>query len=538
MLNVLVVEDEEYVRKSIVCKIDWEQYGFHLAGEAENAIEALRFMDEQDIDIVITDIKMPEISGLELIEKLKNKFETMKFIIVSGYSEFEYAKMALSYSVSEYLLKPVKEELLVKALAKVKEEILQEKSELLKKKDMEEKIRENSEFIKSYYITKLIQPDDGENGASVYLNKLKGEFRYEWFRVSILRVIPRCEKNKNGSYKNSMEQMFEQLREIYGGENVRVSNNLKYSYDWIILENLQRDSSGTLMQKHLKAIETVNKKFYLDCIVGSGTGVCGLSNISESYANAEYAVKEAIVRGINRVIEYGRLDPDNHVPQSCISEKNEEIIQKYLESGNVLKLNQYVRQQMEGLARRDKNVTHHVYFQLALDLFVSITKFLHKNLKAEYSGGELEPEFINELSKCCTLAAIMQWCAKCIDWYENMIGENITNSSEELVASIKKYISNNYSTDISLNLIADKYNISPNYLSRVFKAYTNECFKSYVTKMRMEKAFELIMNSELKLYDVSEIVGYEDPKYFSKVFKNYFGFPPSRFTDGIFQEVN
>jgi YesN/AraC family two-component response regulator len=207
----------------------------------------------------------------------------------------------------------------------------------------------------------------------------------------------------------------------------------------------------------------------------------------------------------------------------------EKIINKYLDNGDTASLKQYIGKVFEDLSKWDQKINHHTYFNLALDLFVTIKRYLQRNSNIVSSVSELEPEFLSELTKCCTLDGVVGWCETCINWYESLVSDNYNNSGKEQVAAIRKYIVNNYGMEISLNSIAEKYNISANYLSKVFKIYTNESFKSFLTKIRMEKAIELIMNSELKLYNISEIVGYDDPKYFSKVFKNYFGFSPSRF---------
>jgi two-component system response regulator YesN len=261
-----------------------------------------------------------------------------------------------------------------------------------------------------------------------------------------------------------------------------------------------------------------------------GTKVKGLRSISKSYAHAEYALKEAIILGLNRIIDYQPPEKPA-INLSWINVSEDKIINKYLDNGDTSSLKEYIVKVFEDLSKWDQKINHHTYFGLALDLFVTIKRYLQRNSSIVFQGNEMEPEFLNELTRCCTLEGVIRWCENCINWYESLISDNFNNSGKELVASIRKYIVNNYGMEISLNSIAEKYNISPNYLSKLFKIYTNESFKSFLTKIRMEKAIELITNSELKLYNIAEIVGYDDPKYFSKVFKNYFGFSPSQFNE-------
>ena len=530
MLNVLVVEDEEYVRKSIVFKVDWERLGLKLAAEAENGFQALDIINNQDIDVVITDIRMPGMSGLELIEKIKETQEKMRFIIVSGHSEFEYAKKAMLYHVSDYILKPVKGAHLERTLERIREELLEEKVDLLYRKNIEKSMKENSELIKNYYFIKLLLQEAETEETAAYVDKLSKDFEHDWFHVSILRVIPKLidKKDKSAIDRKSVDNMIGRMKEIYDGQNIKFYNNLRNAYEWIILTNFAADAYKSPRGKHIQAIESINEEFGVNCIIGMGIRVKGLSSISKSYAHAEYAVKEAIIMGLNRIIDY--QPPQNPVINlSWINVNEEKVINKYLDNGDTASLKQYITKVFHDLAKWDQKINQHTYYNLALDLFVTIKRYLQRNSKIVSSANELEPEFLSELTKCCTLEGVIQWCETCINWYESLISDNYNNSGKDLVAAIRKYIVNNYGMEISLISIAEKYNISANYLSKIFKIYTNESFKSFLTKIRMEKAIELIMNSELKLYNISEIVGYDDPKYFSKVFKNYFGFSPSRF---------
>lgn len=528
-LNVLVVEDEEYVRKSIVYKVDWESLGFNPVKEAENAYQALEIIAKEDIDLIITDIKMPGMNGLELIEKVKEEYDNKRFVIVSGYSEFEYAKKALLYNVSEYILKPVKGAELERILSRIMMEILEEKDDALYRENIEKSHKENTELIKNYYLIKLLQQEPGKEELELYLKKLSPDFGNKRFVVSILRVIlSHTTDKKEGGAKNNTGNIIKRLGEIYADEHIRIYNNLKYSYEWIIIDNYKKEEDSRLKSKHQAAIKSINDEFGINCIIGVGTEVKVLENLGESYAKAEFAVKEAILKGINKIIDY--QPHENVLNLNWLNVNQEEVIVKYLDNMNTAGLKEHVKVTFEGLSHWEQ-INHKTYFNLALDLFVTLKKYIQRNSDIVTKSNEFEPEFLNDLTKCSTLDGVIRWCETCINWFESLMSENYNKSGKELVISIRQYIINNYGSDISLNYIADKYSISPNHLCKLFKLYTNETFKAFITKIRMEKAIELIINSEFKLSSISELVGYEDPKYFSKVFKSYFGFPPSQFKE-------
>jgi len=531
LLNVLVVEDEEYVRKSIVYKVDWAQLGFNFALEAENGLRALEIVEQQDIDVIITDIRMPGMNGLELIEKVKETHERMRFIIVSGHNEFEYAKKALSYNVSEYLLKPVKGSQLEKTLSKVKDELLKEKVDILYRKNIEKRFKENSELLQNYYLTKLIQSEEGSVQAQKNAQALGDEMPCEMVEVSVLRVLttPAGGKDQDYSLLDSLDNMFQALQDIYTAENVHIYNNLKNAYEWIVINNFETDSEKSVRGMHSRAIKSITDEFGVNCIIGVGTCEQGLEKLPASYAKAELAVKEAIVIGVNRIIPYE--DKYTNLNVNWLTVSDDQLIGKYLDTGNTASLKAYIEKVFRTLRTHNEQINHLAYYSLALDLFVILKKHLQRNSEMAGSDNDFEPEFLSELTGLATLEEIIKWCEMCIMWYESLITESDNSTGKDLVGIIRSYITNNYGADITLGFVAEKYNISPNYLSRVFKIYSNESFKSFITRIRMEKAIELMMGSELKLYSISEMVGYEDPKYFSKVFKNYFGFPPSRFDE-------
>lgn len=532
ILNCLVVEDEEYVRKGIIYKIDWERLGLHLAAEEENGIDALKTIERGDISIVITDIRMPGMNGLELIEKVKDMDENIKFIIISGYGEFEYAKKALSYNVSDYILKPVKGAQLERTLCKVRDEILAERMDVLYRRSLEKMFKANSHLISNYYFIKLIQDNISEADLSKYKSKIVGDFPHPLFQISILKVIPVLSRQANKTLysEKDLEKMMERLNEIYSKHSVTVFNDLKNAYEWILLYNFEKDGYSDHSPIHATTIAALHEEFGVNLIIGMGAEVEGIDNAKESYGKAGFAVKEAIVKGVNKVIDFKNVD--NHVKKlNWLSVDDEKAIISYLDNMNSAKLKEYISKLFEGLSRWELKINHLAYYNLALEILVTIRKFMQRNRNMVFSHNESEPEFFSELTLCCTMDSVVKWCKKCIDWYEGFLVDDDNASGRELLTTIRKYIIHNYGQDISLNSIADKFHISPNYLSRIFKVYSAESFKTFLTKIRMEKAIELIMNSELKLYNIAEIVGYTDPKYFSKVFKGYFGFSPSSFCE-------
>lgn len=510
MLNLLVVEDQEIIRKLIVHKV--YNTGVQLGSllEAENGLQALKIITSNNIDIVITDIRMPQIDGLELIEHATRINLRIKFIIISGYNDFEYAMRALHCNVCDYITKPINPNQLQNTILRIQKEIERDKIDILYKYNLERKFNEDKELIINYHINNMLNKGYGSS-AQEFLTNL---FSKEYFEISIIK---KC--------------VYSFMEELYAESDIQILNDLKYPYEWIIIYNVDDPEHKSLLKKHLKLIQVIKNETNADCIIGVGSTVKGIKELIESYRKAEITVKESVVKGLNKVIEYNSIKQDYSEPLES-NPMNEAIIKKYLENGNAFKLKEYIGYNIEFLLKQ-RAINYADIFNFATELLVMIKRDLQYRASIVFTGCEAEPEFLTKLTKCYTKNEIIEWCAFCIDWHKGMLQNNITGSCKELIENIKAFVTQNFNLAITLDLISEKYNISANYFSRMFKTYNGECFKTYLTRIRMEKAMELIASSKLKLYDISEIVGYDDPKYFSKVFKSYFGFSPSRSSEEL-----
>ncbi|MGI6778533.1 MAG: response regulator transcription factor [Acetivibrionales bacterium] len=354
MLNALIVDDEPFIRKGILNKIKWSQFGIKTPAEASDGIEAMEYLKSNQVDIVFTDIKMPEMDGIRLVEEARKQFgEIHKFVIISGYGEFEYARQAMKFGVTDFLLKPVKE------------------------------------------------------------TELK-----EIVTFNIAAILRERQKNE---YKKILE-----------------------------VSNLLNDEQKKLFKVYLQ----------------EGKKECIIKLIDEIFSK----VKQSVSRNSNAVVH-----------DLCLE-----------------------------------------YFMLLSSLFGEDDKYTKTILGEKY---EVIEEIINQKSIDDILIYVKEQSNKVFD----SLFKDRKVTGEEIVREVKSYIDSHYYEDITLNTISNKFFIHPNYFCRIFKDIIGQNFSDYLTGIRIKKAQELLLSSDLMLKDISEMVGYEDPRYFSQVFKKYCGITPSEY---------
>ncbi|MBU3145774.1 response regulator [Clostridium sp. CF012] len=534
MYKLILVDDEEEVRKGIIQKINWQQYGFELVGEAENGREALELSEKFTPDVVITDIKMPFMDGLQLSEELRKRYPTIKIIILTGFDKFEYAQKAVNLNVVEYALKPVSAKEFIEVLLRVKAQI---DEEMLRKKDMEAM---NEYFVKSlpilkekfltYLITSKLNKDEIEEKCKNYNINLNGN-RFVVAAINIDRKIIYKDKKIDNSNEvdlikfaviNIIEEiLFERDRGI-----VFIHNDLIV----IISPYLEEDRGYIFnsIQATLEEIkQNIEKYLKLTITIGLGTITSDVSNIYDSYQNAILALDYRFIMGNNRIIWIEDIEPSS-------SEKIvfDEIMEHDLRSSIKVGTESEIIQTIDGLFYQLLDVkAPFKHFQIyLLEILTTIIKTAESlNVDLTYIFGENYNLFV-ELYEFNDLNQVKSWFEYISIKIMNYITKDRQDSCTLLVEKTKAYINKHYSdSSITINSLCNYLYISPTYFSFIFKKETKMTFINYLTQIRMDASKELIKATKLKSFEIAYKVGYAEPNYFSYCFKKHFGISPSEF---------
>lgn len=523
-LNVMIVDDEVQIRKGIRAKVNWDDLGLQLIGEASDGREALDYANIHNVDIMITDINMPEMDGLMLIKQLSEVQQNMKFIIISGYSEFEYARTAMQYGVSEYLLKPVLDTELQSSLMKVREELLRPESVWIKEHVVKEKLMKRDEAL-----LHLVSHSNDKETILSLMKKSGMEWSHPLFSVGLLKLefeeIANEYLNDEESFYSALIHMFDN---VVGEKTDGCLFKSKNEYEFILLLNTTNPQKKEDVKQALKSfIKQILEVFGMNSTIGLGRWIEGIQLVKNSFKDAQSAVKEKILKGNGKLIDitdilvkpfYLDLDSESKIlTQLMIDRKKEEV-------------REYISHLFNNFIQFKKVTSYNQIVELFLEIY-----FIVKNVVQENKGSGDQAVFglDGDLTDIISRFESLDQMTFCLYEYAETVIDQISDghdvSGKEIVNSVRKYINDFYGSDITLNKISKKNHINPIYFSRIFKTYVGENFNNYLTRIRMEEAMKLMNSSSLKIHEISGIVGYDDPKYFSKVFKKHFGTSPSMY---------
>lgn len=534
-IKVFLVEDEMVIRRGIKNSIDWEKEGYIFCGEASDGELAYPMIIKEKPDILITDIRMPFMDGLELCKLVKKELPNIKILILSGYEEFDYAKEAIRLGVTEYLLKPISSGKLLEALNGVSESIRREKEDKdLVRKYMEE-MRENTEHEKQKFFEQMIagnlsMADALETGKKYEMNLSAGMYNLLLFRFTLGE-----ENRKSGELLGEAEYAIEKLTE-----------RLEYVFEfqrgvegWAFLLMADNEEQMSERVKELsKDLEEIMKNYSTIAYFGGiGQPVARLRELEESFREAERALAARFTMELNRIISVedirmaqnvDTLD-DIEIMSFGEIEKTRTILEKFLNNGAEDEIDEFVDVYINELPEENlKSVLMRQY--IIMDAYIVMMSFCEKIEGIEGEMQAQSEELKNSMKTIQTLEEIKNYIRMLL---KKIIGVRDTISGRrysDIIEIAKDQIRKTYMSDeISLNTIAAEVGMSPSYFSSIFSKEMGKTFVEYLTEIRMDRAKELLMCSSMKTSEIGYEVGYKDPHYFSYIFKKTQNCTPKEF---------
>ena len=534
-IKVFLVEDEMVIRRGIKNSIDWEKEGYIFCGEASDGELAYPMIIKEKPDILITDIRMPFMDGLELCKLVKEELPNIKILILSGYDEFDYAKEAIRLGVTEYLLKPISSGKLLEALNGVSESIRREKEDKdLVRKYMEE-MRENTEHEKQKFFEQMIagnlsMADALETGKKYEMNLSAGMYNLLLFRFTLGE-----ENRKSGELLGEAEYAIKKLTE-------RLEYVFEFQRDvegWAFLLMADNEEQMSERVKELsKDLEEIMKNYStITYFGGIGQPVARLRELEESFREAERALAARFTMELNRIISVedirmaqnvDTLD-DIEITSFGEIEKTRTMLEKFLNNGAEDEIDEFVDVYINELPEENlKSVLMRQY--IIMDAYIVMMSFCEKIEGIEGEMQAQSEELKNSMKTIQTLEEIKNYIRMLL---KKIIGVRDTISGRrysDIVEIAEDQIRKTYMSDeISLNTIAAEVGMSPSYFSSIFSKEMGKTFVKYLTEIRMDRAKELLMCSSMKTSEIGYEVGYKDPHYFSYIFKKTQNCTPKEF---------
>lgn len=535
-MKVFLVEDEYIVREGIKNNIDWEKNGYDFCGEASDGELAFPMISEKRPDIVITDIRMPFMDGIELSRMIKEEYPEIKIIILSGHEEFEYAKAAIQIGVEEYLLKPINGDELLQVVNRVAQKIKEENEsrETLQEGEGDE----NFEYAKRQLLSSLIDDnaslsDAMEQGKKIHLNLMA-----QCYNIMMLKLQ---RKNKEQGFSQRILELYKTMEDTLKEQDGQSIMFDRAPEGKVILfmgsgeEEIRRnmDVFAGQFREILPEYEDVT---YFGSV---GVPVMRLRELGESYEAASHGFSYRFLTEPNQIVDNHTVfdQTRNEKKFSCsigsvdIQNLDNQKIESFLKGGEMDEIHFFVEEYMKNTGDAGKNSM--IFRQyIVMDMFFAASHFLtqitdgREQLGEPFESPEQMQKIVSDLE--ATVVYIKELFTKVMQVRD----AQTTEHNSDVVENAKKYISENYhDEELTLNTVAHEVNVSPNHLSAMFSQKTGQTFVKYLTDVRMHRAKELLKCTSKRSNEICEEVGYRDPHYFSHLFKKNVGCSPIQYRE-------
>lgn len=521
MYTVIVADDEEELRRALIRRVDWESIGFSVAAEAENGVEALELVEKYEPDLLLTDIRMPFISGIELARQVREIRPAMQIAFLSGYDDFTYAQQAIQYNIISYLLKPISAAELTQELKKIKEKIDEKYQQFVVDDGEIERLE-----IKNMIMPWVLDGFQGEAGrekdarlmqeaaAAGLLRESSYNFKYIVIVTSIVDA-----EGENHTAKGTVHAVDSILKKYV--------KYVSFYSDGRVVSLLIASQADFDKYLHIvvgEIAQSVKRIMKFSCLIGVSRPAAGLSSVHEAYVEAmnamQYSMRNGTELSFISDIERGD-DVDLEKIEHYISG-----IENILRGGSRQELEEFLNSVFDQVEKKEhcSRSLYVMMMQLISAVLRIVCPVAEKDAVSELQG-------IASLLLRDTMENVVKMRSRYISFClmaKDLISEQRKRSSTVICDRALGIIEAQYmNPDISLVSVSNEISVSPNYLSALIKKSTGKTFIDLLTQKRIETAKDLLLCTNMKIKEIAEKCGYNDQHYFSYCFKKYIGSSPN-----------
>jgi two-component system, response regulator YesN len=518
LYKVLIADDEYYIRDGLEHMIEWEEYGLEVVGSVENGVQALDVVKDKGPHIIVTDVKMPNMNGIELIKKIRQEYEHIKIIIISGYDDFEYVKESLLYGVENYILKPINEEELSNTL-------LNTVSKIEKEQDIPFKFTDRTNFIKENIFCRIVTNIISHEEMREKMDFLNINLTSDSYVVGMIKIIT----NQEANFLNINNTRKKLVRFLEDRLNKQMKSYVfrDLSGHVVILFCKSKDNPYSEVENSIsKLLYPIKQKFKINIFVTMGSEQVEIAQAHKSYAHAQDLQKYIYIYPANTILSYPKVIYSLQKLSAGYQLKSDDLKEFILKEDKMGIENFFSK------FKKQISISEIIMIDYVRDFIIELAAVLigvakEKEIWKETNAMNFK-NIYNKLFNHDKFEDTINWLKDIACDVVDRISEK-NNQFKPLIEEIVEYVNKHYTCNISLKTIAVKFYLNPSYLGQKFKNKTGRLFSDYLRNLRMEEAKKILTVRGMKASEVALKVGYNDPNYFYKVFKKYTGVYPAEY---------
>ncbi|NLY18256.1 MAG: response regulator [Clostridiaceae bacterium] len=532
MYSVLIVDDDRRICEGLSRHIDWMNKGFCQPVTALNGHEALQIFKKQKIDLLITDIRMPLMSGLELAERVSRQYGNTSIVILSGYNDFEYAKTAMKFGIKHYLTKPTDLGQFSALLEEIKNELDVKHNKNEKIKELEKKYSTAIDIlIEQFFIDLSLGAIKKVSVLDSFFQEYDLNFHYPYYNIISIKIYD-IENQTGKLRKYEANQYMASIKNIISitlnaHDLVYYTFSLKSDVINIVINSEGIDVVNLAAENILNNIRSISGA---TVAIAISECVTDIEHLSICYNQTEEMYSLILLKNLSGIIQYSPVKKEIPSKVDYIKEKEKLLLSCLMnaEADKALNMVDSIFQPLYKSTATLDNVREHF-----VRVFFAVESYLKEHNVNLYDITEEEISVLKKAQEFSNVEEFVNWVKALVLKITDYINNSKVPCSNRLAELIKKYIEENYMHNISLYTASEKIYLSPTYISKIFKKVTGSNFVEYLTTVRMEQAKKLLLDYNYKIYEIGGLVGYKSIKHFSQVFKKYTGMTPTEFRKGI-----
>ncbi|MBO2942379.1 response regulator [Paenibacillus sp. F411] len=534
-MNIMVLDDEPIIRQGIIHKITQTGLPVTVIAEAGDGVQGLQLMKSVKPDLILTDIHMPGIDGLEFIRQARLLDSEVQVVIITGFDNFDYAKQAIKYGVANYMVKPLEEEELYATLSSLLERKEAEHQTVQMIQELRSVAETSQEAFRQQALTQFLQEEDFV-AATAELEELARHGAYftavviqlESFKVPHQSFGSQEESLLWFAIKNIVTERF--LSNSIQG--ILVHHSLR-RFELVYVLGLRKGQDKAGVTSALESISFgIRKYLRLEATIGVGPYQEQITRVQESYREAKQIARNSILHGSSRIYQTPTITSTGKEAQrkSFISQEDIRLLEDWLGKWERDKIHKWIERRL-GAIVQEPSSSYVMVEWFCVDLYLFLNKYwlVHAD-NSKWAIGELT-DLQRELEQTTAWQDIVDMMNKLVTNMIGLLSHTSNLDGKEIMEAVRVYLEQHYAEPIQLSVIAERFFIHPNYFSKRFKEKYGESFVDYLNGLRMKEAARLLVETDLKIREISERVGFEDAAYFGSVFRKRFKMTPGQYRE-------